>query len=317
MKKKIVILSVNILLLIFVYFIGEFTVWLCENIRMKKHGEFSYQAFPIPFHHKPSYPELTEKHFRYKVYNFTRQPNGLEYKEKRPIAVFGCSFAYGFRLEDKQTFSYKLSQATKRPVYNRAVNGFGIQHMLYQSRTSQMYDTINNPEYVIYVFIPDHFRRLYSVVAWGQNLLLRYFDLRYKFDGEKLIKTERPPFYQRFVLESYMYLRASTSYTNAFFLNPANREKYFDFALEHFKEAKEEMQKHWTNTRYIVLIYNHFENYEDFEYELNKLGYEVIYTPPFLDEDVYNEKYMKYGHPSEEAWNAIVPKLVSVLGLNK
>lgn len=44
-------------------------------------------------------------------------------KNKKPVVIFGCSFAYGEYLNDNQTFGYKLSKQTGRTVYNFAYSG--------------------------------------------------------------------------------------------------------------------------------------------------------------------------------------------------
>lgn len=49
-------------------------------------------------------------------------------KNKKPVVIFGCSFAYGEYLKDNQTFGYKLSKQTGRTVYNFAYSGWGPAH---------------------------------------------------------------------------------------------------------------------------------------------------------------------------------------------
>lgn len=79
-----------------------------------------------------------------------REPNGLNYK-KNNIIIFGCDFAEGLGLSDEQTFAAKLSEFTKRPVYNRAVGGGGIQHAIMQIQTYSLDKVVKNSDYAIFV----------------------------------------------------------------------------------------------------------------------------------------------------------------------
>lgn len=76
-----------------------------------------------------------------------------------PIYIFGCSFAYGEHLFEKDTFGAQLAKLTNRPVYNFAFPGFGVQHMLFQLENMTM-PSSKAPKYIIYVYIHDHLRRL-------------------------------------------------------------------------------------------------------------------------------------------------------------
>ena len=90
----------------------------------------------------------------------------LDYSpDKRPIVVMGCSFANGFGLEQKDTLAYKIQKFTKRQTFNYSKNGHGIQHVLYKIQNSNFFNEINpDPEYVIYVFMDDHLRRMYKEI---------------------------------------------------------------------------------------------------------------------------------------------------------
>ena len=88
-------------------------------------------------------------------------PAGINYTNM-PVILFGCSYGWGVELNDNQTFQYKLSELTKRPVYNKSITGWGVQHMLYHLRQKDFYSTVPKPEYVIYLYITDHISRMHK-----------------------------------------------------------------------------------------------------------------------------------------------------------
>ena len=112
--------------------------------------------------------------------------------ENNPIVLFGCSFAWGLNLEDKQTFAYKLSQILKRPVINRAICAGGIQHMYYQTQQKDFYKLIPYSDTVIYIRIMDHSRRmlLYSFLVYNNFQQVHYF-LR---NGNLIMDNYKNPF---------------------------------------------------------------------------------------------------------------------------
>lgn len=124
MKRFFKILLIDIIIISVLFGIFEAIAFHSEQkFRSKENTD-------IKIGYKLKYYDWDE-HYPYIVKFNMRKPFGTQYK-KEPIAVFGCSYAYGYKLKEEQSFGYKLSEYTKRPVYNRAYSGLGIQHMLYQ-----------------------------------------------------------------------------------------------------------------------------------------------------------------------------------------
>ena len=76
--------------------------------------------------------------------------NGTKYR-KNGIILFGCGFASGLGLENSQKFSYRLSEAVKRPVYNYGIAGGYIQHAILLVQSGELDNIIKNSDYVIYL----------------------------------------------------------------------------------------------------------------------------------------------------------------------
>ena len=308
MKKFWKIVFINLIIVLIVIFSAEIILWKTLNQKLVKQGIIKEENI-FPFH-KGITP------FSFDVNSFTkswgRQPVGIKYK-KKPIAVFGCSYAYGYNLEDNQTFAYKLSQKTKRPVHNRAYTGYGIQHMLYQAEKKELYEQISEPEYVIYVYIYDHLRRLYVDSFSTFNILLEEPYLRYVEKDGKLQELKNN-FLTAQIKRLYLYNKLQHSYVKYVKLN--DRKKYYNFAIKHFIQAKNEMQKQWKNTKYAVLLYDNWDDNRELKEGLGKEGIIVISLPDLTNTDLQSDKYLSVDrHPKEVAWDIIVSKLVKELKL--
>ncbi len=315
MKRIFGIILINLSVLFVLAFIIEGFVWGCENLRMKAHHEKYMGVWPIPFHPGVKSFNIDLDYYPNPKEGWGRATEGLNYK-KPPIVVFGCSFVYGYLLDKNQTITYKLAHKAKRPVYSRAFQGWSIQHMLYQVRQDKFYKHVPEPEYAVYIMMFDHFRRIYSINFLSGHLLNEERNLRYKLKDGKLIQiTDSNPIFN-FIKRSYAVNKLHQAYINNIVLKPANYDNYSKFALEHFIESKQEMQKHWKNTKYVVLYYNSFYNQEKFTKELEKNGFEVIYLPELVQADLDEEQYkIPDGHPNEKAWDIISDALIKKLKL--
>lgn len=317
MKKTLLIIISNILIFCFFIFIAEVIVWHCENKRLEKQMDVYYTEHgPLSFHPKIRLPEINQDFFPTPENGYGRAPVGLNYT-KKPVVIFGCSFAYGFELEEKDTFHKRLSELTHRPVYNKAQTGWGIQHMLKQVSDEKFYQKVPEPEYVIFVSIYDHFRRLYILTFFSGDMLNEEFYLRYKEKNGELIEIKHRNEFYNFLKSLYIVQKFHHFYINNFVVRPDKIEQNFDFALKHYSQSIEEMKKHWKNTKYYVLLYDDFKDSDIFGEELEYMGYKVINIRKLTDENLYNPEYVIIdGHPSAKAWELLTPKIIKEIGIN-
>lgn len=95
-------------------------------------------------HPDPNNKISYSRFFKYEIANYSLKSNKFTLKNitfrpienanspKRPIIIFGCSYAYGYNFDNKETISHIMAQFSTRPIINRACCGWGIQHMVYQ-----------------------------------------------------------------------------------------------------------------------------------------------------------------------------------------
>lgn len=296
-KKLFVIILVNFSIIIAILAIFEYIAYnkVKKNLSLDFAG--AKPRYNFAFYDWDTHYPIMEK------YNF-RKPFGKEYK-KSPIVIFGCSYAYGYKLNDEQSLGYKLSEYTKRPVYNRAYNSFGVQHMLYQLEKEDFYKKVPQPEYVIYVYINDHIARsYYHSMDW---FFIEYCS--YELKKDKLVRWKR--FYAPF-FSLYSVKELHNDLINAQRL----KKPITKFTLKHFVQSKEMIDKHWKGTKFVVV------NYDDKnEKELDSLkaqGIEVLHLNHYLPKVNTENKYFlseQDTHPSEQAWDLIIPVLAQKLNL--
>lgn len=237
-----------------------------------------------------------------------RLPDGLEYKDKIPIVVFGCSYAHGQFLDYNQTFSYKLAHILKRPVYNRAVPGRGIQLMYWQSTLSDFYKSVPPSDTVIYVLFHDHYRRLYLN-------FMDLFDLHltghFNKVGRSLI-LDGDNYLKNILISSYTYKKLHSKYVNWYINNPKHKEEITDLICLYFVKAKNNFERKWKRKiNFYIIYYNDREIlYKDVLFKkLRNYGFKIIETDKLSNIDLNSEenRNKENSHPTENVWNVLTP----------
>ena len=230
--------------------------------------------------------------------------NGINEESKEsPILLFGCSFVYGHRIPFEKSMHKVLQKYTTRPVYDRSYHGWGVNQMLYQLKNPEFYKIIPQKPYkIIYVYMPDHINRLYKPCMYS---IYEYYGAFFKFDKfGKLVKRKDFDGYNRFNLTAHIYDSINKE---------KDKEKIKKFLYNHFAEAKTEIEKHWKDTDFIILEYFPDEIFESIKPDLKKHGFIVIDRNELVKFEYGDERYCldkTDGHPNQNAWEAVIPKLM-------
>lgn len=321
--KKFFLLFLNLTLIIIILFIIEFIVYTKEysivNSSFPENISETEYSFFYPYHTN------TEKRFL-EHYNkiLTNQLLGIEsgfrpvlsgksQNAKKLIILFGCSYTYGASLNENQTFSYKLNQKTGKTIYNRAYSGWGIQHMLFQLnnkefKSSWNVDDAKNVEHIIYTFIDDHIRRLYEPCAFFDDALLLYK----KNNKTKLLKRNNFDniywnFYYTRKIHKKSILKKVSQYD----------DNVMDFLLYHFIESNNTIKEIFKNAKFTIFVFDGDEKIKQLDNKLTQEGINIIYLSDISNVNFKDKEYIsdKAGHPSETAWDIIVPILIKKLKL--
>lgn len=302
MKKIFLIIFINIAAVIVLFFAAD-----AASYRILSNEKFNLINY-INSYKLMTFEETIENHWKFRD---ALKPES----RKRPLLLFGCSFAYGWGLEDEQTFAYKLSELTDRSVYNRSYPSTGIQYFLYMLQHFNLEKEVKNPEYIIYMLIDDHFFRLFRPY-WGYTHPV--IDIRYKNSQEGL-KEYRSPFYQLGRTSVYRFL--NTKYYENAASKPTVDER-FDLVKIYFKEAQKLINEKFPDSKIVIILWEQdngeltLSNTPRWK-ELKNEGFIVYNTYKLTGKKFYQPKYKIKNdeHPNAEAVNIAAEALVKKLSL--
>ena len=290
--KKII---VYILIFIILFFLLDFIIYLKENSKNEWKLNYAY-VFKNPKIYSNNINDYNKE-----IYFASSNQ-----KNKSPIILFGCSYAYGYNLEYNQKFGYKLSRILNRNIYNRALSASNYSFMYWQTTQDGFYKQVPPSKDVIYIFMFDHFRRSY---IYTFNLFLKEFYIHYSIKDNELIfdKYENP--FKNFIMSLYIVKLSYKNYNTV-----------TDDALLYFIKSRENLEKHWKNElgkiNFTVILYDTaweppFYNFykEALRKKLKEKGFNVISTDELTNEDLTQPKYLMHNnwHPTEAAWDLLTP----------
>ena len=242
-----------------------------------------------------------------KPFDTTLYRNSFIKDNANNIVWFGCSFAEGAGLNDNQTPCYKISKLTGKSCINKAKGATGTQFMYYQINNDNIMNDAKTADYVIYTFIWNHIQRLYN---YQVNPLIDMFNLRYKIiDGHLVdITPEFNPLYSSFFVKRVL---------NKIVYEQAKEESYnFKLFNKIMKETYNISQKRYPNSKFIFIEFPELSKKELPDYEVKELesyGIKVVKVKDIIGNvDIYDQKYWLPDniHPTEQAWDLILPTIV-------
>ena len=185
--------------------------------------------------------------------NYFRDVFSFNNSSKKPIVIFGCSNAYGHDLEINQTLGYKLAKLSNRIVYNRAIQGFGIQGILYILNTFNLEKEIKNPEYIIYVYSACQNLRLHR---HGLSVITEIPDINYIINKNNKLKLVRHK--QKFINRFFIKRIYDDNYLCT---RERNYEEDLKLIQKIFSETNKVIQKKFPGCKLVVFLYqDYFED---------------------------------------------------------
>ncbi|MBQ8886394.1 MAG: hypothetical protein IJY61_01670 [Candidatus Gastranaerophilales bacterium] len=250
---------------------------------------------------------------------------GEEYT-KRPILLLGDSYTYGLGLEKEQTFGYKLSHKTKRPVHNWGFSTEGVEYALFLLNEKQNIDLFKNnfPEFIIFTYTYPQPERVLL-----KHRFYRWYYLRKFFDLNNQHYSEFDRLYSVLTIRNHLYYN--------YLISENTEEKVLSHIQDIFIELAKIIKLKFKDAKFIILIYSDtkeniikkglYHSNMDIDFlemihwkKLKKENKENIFSVVSTEEligrkmnkiedIIENEKTITI-HPSEKAWDEIVPKLI-------
>ena len=251
-----------------------------------------------------------------------RLPDGLKYSNNEPIVCFGDSYMYGQYLEPYQTFSHKLSEALKRPVYNRAISGTAFATMYYQVASEEyspeFYKQVPPSDTVFYLMINHHWWR--TLALGDTHVLGKLFYMRYTPKNGKLVMDNYKNKLYNFIKSSYTIRYLNLKYLDWYINYGPSEKRLTDLALTYFMETRRILEEKWhKKINFVVIFYQATDilHRDSLRNKLEANGFKVIDTKELTDADLNDPKYMmkENCHPTEELWDMLTPKIIEKAGL--
>ncbi len=333
-KNKIIILIFNLFLIGFIFY----SINLFIKNKIDIFIPYIRNHYEIPIHDNLQFDiknyeteKTTVKQLEFNANSFNkfcgeeRTRFGENYS-KNPIIVLGCSYAYGHGLKKEDTFSYKLSNITKRPIYNFSGCG-GDALVSFDQIHNDDYKNINNTEYVIYIYMHDHINRYLLI----ERLYRNYENLFLDNEDNSL-----PNKIKKYIIKFPIFKLIMTYYKERKILkapdilSPSNLENSSNFLKLIMKFLYKKIKINYPNAKFIIILYDQkiADMYNPvnikFEWEMQKskiwdeLAQEtngdiiIVRTEDivgfYFDKNYKLKEDISDWHPNAKVWTVFTPK---------
>ncbi len=215
------------------------------------------------------------------------------------VMVTGCSFAFGYAVDEDETLSYYLDSLTGLRGYNYGVSGHGTQQTLALLQSRDMHNEITEPNGVlIHLFIDRHIQRLI-----GSRRLIKLWASHYPYyhlDGEALKRdgsflTGRP------LLTRFYRIISQSAFIDLFDIDfpwyVSNGHLNLFGAV--MQEAEREFRRQYPDGRFLVVIAPNSELAPRIKAVLEKNRIELLDCSGLLDmEEKQYKVHWTEGHPN-------------------
>ncbi len=291
MKRYIKIFLINIFLLLLVLILAEiFSFYKLHERDKNFHYIFNEKTFDFMYDNG-----WFKKEFRPVLYADNK---------KGSIIVFGCCMAYNVADDlPEGAPSYYFHKLMKRTVYNRSMPGWGLQHMYFQLNRPEFPSEIDvAPEYIVYIIIRDHYRRLFSNSSANEPHYLRY-----NIKKGKLVKVDESILNRSLLVYLIKSLYCDNHYNS----------KLVDFYLtESYKKAK----SIWPDVKFIVLDMDEIDEIKG-DKVLKENNIKVINIPKYSFGKTIHELKDYWGddsgHPNRKYWDLVFPGIIKEIESKK
>ncbi len=238
-------------------------------------------------------------------------PNAHADSTYREFAMLaGCSYMFGYGVEDRQTFAFALDSSSGLKPYNYAKSGQGPQHLLTTLKATNLHLQINEPNgRLIYLFIDDHLPRLIGsrrlIKMWGRDF--PYFFLEngeLKQDGT--FTTGRP------ITTAVYRILTQSAFLDLFDIDIpwSINDAYLELAAKVFAASQKEFLKQYPNGDFVVVIGPNSTLITRLIPHLKKEGVTYLDCSQLLDKEKPEYKLFRTeGHPNGLYYQRIAQEL--------
>lgn len=234
------------------------------------------------------------------------------------IAVTGCSFAFGYGLNESSTLSYFLDSLTGFRAYNYGFYGYGTQQTLALLQARKIHQEIEESNGVlIHLFIDDHLARLIGtrrmMKLWGRDFPY------YALQGDSAVN--RGHFWADRPLLSKFYKAISESaFIDLFDIDFPwyTSDKHLELFARVLKQSQAEFIKQFPEGRFLVVIAPNSKLEKRVEHVLQNHDVEVLNLSKLLDKEKDEYKiHWTEAHPNARYYRKVAQAIDAYLDSDK
>lgn len=299
--KKIALILLNIIIIFILLLEADLFVFINKSKKIPiKPSPMWYDAYTI----------LPIEFFTNKYKNYLSGRDNSQFRQDllksddRSVLFLGCSTVWGTFIQNvRQTFPGVFSELTGRTVFNRALPGIGLAETIAMFQMG-FDNKVKNPEYVCYVYIGDHIKRLYEPCFFFRNEFVLY-----KYKNNNLVeKSDLDVWYWHSYLLRSLY--------DTIVMKKPYQDK-LKFLSDHFLLLNQEIKKKFPNSKFIIFAFESEDNIRQIENNLTSNNIQIVYLSELSDIDFTQKQYKQNDgqHPNEYAWATITPLFINKLSL--
>ena len=250
---------------------------------------------------------------KYKIDEFGRRttPLSTNYSSTTQFAMItGCSFAFGYGLNEQQTLSYYLDNISPYRGYNYGISGHGTQQTLALLQNRQLSLEIRESSGVlIHLFIDDHIPRLIGsrrlIKLWATNYPYYFLD-----DG--VLKRDRSFWSGRKFLSRIYRVISQSAFIDLFDIDFPwyVSRSHLDLFSAVVQESQTEFQKQYPNGRFLVVIAPNSKLAPRISKVLADSNIEYLDLSELLDKEESKYKiHWTEGHPNDKYYLEIAQEI--------
>lgn len=247
---------------------------------------------------------LFDVHYTFDGDHIRVTPDHSPKKDKYAV-FFGCSIAFGYGLEDNETFPYWFQKNSEYNSYNMAYNGYGTNQMLGRMEYQNLREYVEAGEtngVGVYVFFWDHIERAIGSMArytgWLSNAPY------YTMDDGKLIRKKQFRNGRPVISKMYELLNQSSviNYFDVALPSELN-DNHFDLVSEMVAEAQRMYKKQFGNDNFYMVIYPSYvqgdpKKYQKFLSYLKKKNVKYIDLSAKVEYKPWHAIHAEESHPN-------------------
>ena len=226
------------------------------------------------------------------------------------LAFFGCSFVFGWAVNDDETLPFQIGKLTKeyRP-YNYGFPGGATQHMYHRLLASDMSTEINEKKGVLlYLFVPFQINRIIGGMPEFNLWTDEYPCYRNENGSFRYKGSFRQAYPWRATLYDVLY-KSNTLRAMNFNLPLHHNDKHFDIVLSYFVESKKLFMKRFPDSDFVVVLFGDASKVQPIQSRLNRCGIDNIVLDEVISFDLVRNKRFPDGHPKPE-WHELIANTI-------